>query len=63
LSQLALRFVIDHPAVTTVIPGARSPEQSRENVKAGLLAPLTKEERRQIDSITPPGGGRKIWPA
>ena len=63
LSQLALRFVIDHPAVTTVIPGARSPEQARENVKAGLLPPLTKEEHRQIDSITPPGGGRKIWPA
>lgn len=63
LSQLALRFVIDHPAVTTVIPGARTPEQARENVKAGLLVPLTKEECRQIDSITPPGGGRKIWPA
>jgi len=63
LSQLALRFVIDHPAVTAVIPGARTPEQACENVKAGLLPPLTKEESRQIDSITPPGGGRKIWPA
>jgi aryl-alcohol dehydrogenase-like predicted oxidoreductase len=63
LSQLALRFVIDHPAVTTVIPGARSPEQARENVKAGLLLPFTKEEHEQIDSVTPPGGGRKIWPA
>jgi len=63
LSQLALRFVIDHPAVTTVIPGARSPKQARENVQAGLLPPLTLAERQQIDSITPPGGGRKIWPA
>ncbi len=62
-SQLALRFVIDHPAVTTVIPGARSPKQARENVHAGLLPPLTPEERQQIDSITPRGGGRKIWPA
>jgi aryl-alcohol dehydrogenase-like predicted oxidoreductase len=63
LSQLALRFVIDHPAVTTVIPGARSPKQARENVQAGLLPPLTPAERQKIDLITPPGGGRKIWPA
>jgi aryl-alcohol dehydrogenase-like predicted oxidoreductase len=63
LSQLALRFVIDHPTVTTVIPGARSAEQVEENVQAGLLPPLTKEEYRQIDAITPPCGGRKIWPA
>ncbi|HUK82391.1 MAG TPA: aldo/keto reductase [Verrucomicrobiae bacterium] len=63
LAQLALRFVIDHPAVTTVIPGARSAEQARENVKAGLLSPLTKAEHQQIDAITSPAGGRKIWPA
>jgi len=63
LSQLALRFVIDHPAVTTVIPGARSPKQARENVQAALLPALTAAERQRIDSITPPGGGRKIWPA
>ncbi|HXI84392.1 MAG TPA: aldo/keto reductase [Verrucomicrobiae bacterium] len=63
LSQLALRFVVDHPAVATVIPGARSPKQARENVKAGLLPALTPAERQQIDSVTPPGGGRKIWPA
>ena len=63
LSQLALRFVIDHPAVTTVIPGARSPKQARENVRAGLLPSLTPAERQQINSLVPPGGGRKIWPA
>jgi aryl-alcohol dehydrogenase-like predicted oxidoreductase len=63
LSQLALRFVIDHPAVTTVIPGARSPVQVAEHIQAALLPPLTKEEHRQIDSVTPTGGGRKIWPA
>jgi aryl-alcohol dehydrogenase-like predicted oxidoreductase len=63
LSQLALRFVIDHPAVTTVIPGARSAEQARENVMTGLRPPLTSDVHRQIDAITPSGGGRKIWPA
>jgi hypothetical protein len=25
--------------------------------------PLTPEEMQFIDEITPPGGGRKIWPA
>ncbi len=49
-------------AATTVVPGARSPEQVAENIQAGLLPPLTKV-RRHIDAITPPGGGRKIWPA
>lgn len=63
LSQLALRFVIDHPAVSTVIPGARSPEQVQEHVQAGWQPPLTKDESQRIDSVTPPGGGRKIWPA
>jgi hypothetical protein len=28
-----------------------------------LMLPLTKEEYGQIDSVTPPGGGREIWPA
>jgi len=32
-------------------------------VEAALLPPLTAEELAQIDAITPPGGGRKIWPA
>jgi aryl-alcohol dehydrogenase-like predicted oxidoreductase len=63
LAQFALRFVIDHPAVTTVIPGARSAEQARENVRAGLLAPLTEDEQQRVAAIVPRGGGRKIWPA
>lgn len=63
LGQLALRFVIAHPAVTVAIPGARTVEQMRQNVGAALLPPLTSEELAQIDAITSPGGGRKIWPA
>lgn len=63
LAQLALQFTLAHPAVTTVIPGARNPRQMRENIEAGLLPPLTEAEMAQIDAIVPPGGGRKIWPA
>ncbi|UCC62860.1 MAG: aldo/keto reductase, partial [Anaerolineae bacterium] len=63
LAQLALQFVMAHAAVTVAIPGARTVRQLRDNVGAALLPPLTTEELAQIDAITPPGGGRKIWPA
>ncbi len=39
-AQLALRWVVDQPGVSTVIPGARSPEQARANAGAAGLAPL-----------------------
>jgi aryl-alcohol dehydrogenase-like predicted oxidoreductase len=63
LAQLALQFVLAHPAVTVAIPGAKTIRQLTENVEAALLPPLTAEELAQIDAVTPPGGGRKIWPA
>ena len=63
LAQLALQFTLAHPAVTSVIPGAKTVRQLEENVEAGLLPPLTEEELALIDEIVPPGGGRKIWPA
>jgi len=63
LAQLALQFVLAHPAVTVVIPGAKTVRQLKDNVGAALLPPLPPEELAHIDAITPPGGGRKIWPA
>jgi len=63
LAQLAIQFVLAHPAVTTVIPGAKTVKQLQQNVAAGELPPLDKEILSQIDQIVPPGGGRKIWPA
>lgn len=63
LAQLALQFVLAHPAVTTVIPGAKNPRQARDNVQAGLLPPLSAAAMREIDALVSPGGGRKIWPA
>ncbi len=63
LAQLALQFVLAHPAVSVVIPGAKNSEQLTENVRASSLPPLTDEELAHIAAITPPGGGRKIWPA
>lgn len=63
LAQLALQFTLAHPAVTTVIPGAKNVRQMRDNVRAGLLPALSAADMAQIDAIVAPGGGRKIWPA
>lgn len=40
MAQMALRWILDHPAVTVVIPGASSPAQVQGNVSASSLAPL-----------------------
>ncbi len=42
-AQLALRWIIDQPGVSVVIPGARSPEQARGNAEAAELPPLDHE--------------------
>jgi aryl-alcohol dehydrogenase-like predicted oxidoreductase len=63
LAQLALQFTLAHPAVTTVIPGAKNPRQMQDNLEAGLLPPLSAAELAHIEAIVPSGGGRKIWPA
>jgi aryl-alcohol dehydrogenase-like predicted oxidoreductase len=63
MAQLALKFAITDPAVTCVIPGAKTVKQLEENTSAGALPPLTQDEQDKIDQVTPQGGGRKIWPA
>jgi aryl-alcohol dehydrogenase-like predicted oxidoreductase len=40
LAQFALRWIIDQPGVSTVIPGARNAEQVAQNVAAADLPPL-----------------------
>lgn len=39
----ALAWVAQQPGVTTVIPGARNPEQARANAAAGEVGPLPQE--------------------
>lgn len=41
-AQTALRWIIQQPGVTSVIPGARSVEQARANSAAAGLAPLPR---------------------
>jgi len=50
-AQVALRWVIQQPGVTTVIPGARSPEQARQNAAAGILPPLSQDALDKIEAL------------
>ena len=63
LAQLALQFTLAYPAGLVVIPGAKTARQVEANVSAGLLPPLSAAEMKNLDSVIPPKGGRKIWPA
>jgi aryl-alcohol dehydrogenase-like predicted oxidoreductase len=51
LAQFALRWVIDQPGVSTVIPGARNPEQVAGNVAAASLAPLTDDQLAGVRDV------------
>jgi len=51
LAQFALRWVIDQPGVSTVIPGARSPEQVQQNVSAASLPPLSPQQLRGVQEV------------
>ncbi len=43
MAQFALRWCLDFPAVTVVIPGAKRPQQAAANATASDIAPLSKE--------------------
>ena len=49
--QLALRWLLDQPGVTTVIPGARNAEQVRGNAAAADLAPLGQDVRDRLAAV------------
>jgi 1-deoxyxylulose-5-phosphate synthase len=52
VSQLALRYVLAHPAVATVIPGASRPEQLAENIAATMSQDLSVTEVELIQRWT-----------
>lgn len=43
MAQVALRWILDHPAVSVVIPGASRPEQVHANVAAADVPALSNE--------------------
>ena len=51
LAQLALRWILMHPAVSVVIPGAKSPDQVRDNVAGSELPPLSPQTMQRVREI------------
>ena len=51
MAQFALRWILDQPGVTVVIPGARNPEQARANAAAAGLAPLPAEALATVTAV------------
>ena len=63
MAEFALRWILDQPGVTTVIPGAHTPDQARANAAAASLPPLSAEQVAGVrgvyeDLIAPQIGGR-----
>jgi aryl-alcohol dehydrogenase-like predicted oxidoreductase len=51
MAQFALRWIIDQPGVSSVIPGARKPAQARGNAAATELAPLGRETLDAVRAV------------
>jgi myo-inositol catabolism protein IolS len=51
LAQAAIRFVLDELGVTSVVVGARTPEQVEENIKASGMSQLSDDEREKISKV------------
>jgi aryl-alcohol dehydrogenase-like predicted oxidoreductase len=51
MSAFALRFILDQPGVSVVIPGARTPEQVRGNVAAAQVPPLTPQQLAGVRAV------------
>jgi len=51
MADVALRFCLSDPAVSTVIPGAKNPDQARQNTAAGELGPLDASTIEQLAEI------------
>lgn len=51
LADLSLRWILDHEAVTCVIPGAKSGQQVAENARASELPSLDSSTTQAVDAI------------
>jgi aryl-alcohol dehydrogenase-like predicted oxidoreductase len=51
LAQLALRWILEFPAVTCAIPGAKRPAQAMENIAASDMKPLSQTTMKKIAAL------------
>jgi len=51
LAQFALRWILEFPAVTCAIPGAKRPAQVTDNIAASELPPLSQSSLKRIGKL------------
>ena len=51
LAQKSLRWILDHEEVTTVIPGAKDPEQTRQNAAVSAFNSLSIESHVKLSDL------------
>ena len=51
MAQLALRWILDHDGVTSVIPGATRREHIRKNAAASELPPLSQRQHEMLSEL------------
>ena len=51
LAQKSLRWILDHRAISTVIPGAKNAEQAKENAAAAALPRISKEAHAKLAAL------------
>ena len=51
LAQKALRWILDHDAVSTVIPGAKNAEQARANAEVSEMAELSEGAHEKLREL------------
>lgn len=51
MAQFAMRWILDNPAVTCVIPGAKRPSQAEENCRASDLPALSEATLRAVSGV------------
>ena len=51
MAQWALRWVLDQPGLSVVIPGARNAEQARANAAAASLPPLSADDLAAVQVV------------
>jgi aryl-alcohol dehydrogenase-like predicted oxidoreductase len=51
MANFALRWILDHEAVSCVIPGARNEGQVVQNAAASALPPLTAEQMAALEKL------------
>ncbi len=51
LAAKSLRWILDFPAVSTVIPGAKTAAQARENTRASALPPLAEDAHTRLREL------------